>query len=170
MPYFVKHHLKQKHRAAETQAPGYEAVAAEIGEAPAQEEVKPPLASLQAVLPAVIDVVAGPQQTPSPPIYSRLPDVSPVPAAVYTSEMPDVPQMTERSRNGSSNLLPHVSRAGDEDAIALILLIILAVLLPPLAVLIVDGLSWSFLLSILLWLLFYIPGLIYALFVIFRAE
>lgn len=51
--------------------------------------------------------------------------------------------------------------------IVLILLVILAVLLPPLAVLIVDGLSLSFLLGLALWLLFYIPGLIYALLVIF---
>lgn len=48
-----------------------------------------------------------------------------------------------------------------------LLLIIIAILLPPLAVLLHEGKANSrFLLSILLWLLFYIPGLIYALYVI----
>jgi uncharacterized membrane protein YqaE (UPF0057 family) len=48
-----------------------------------------------------------------------------------------------------------------------LLLIIVAILLPPLAVLLHEGRANSrFLLSILLWLLFYIPGLIYALYVI----
>lgn len=48
-----------------------------------------------------------------------------------------------------------------------VLLVILAILLPPLAVLLHEGKANSrFLLSILLWLLFYIPGLIYALYII----
>ncbi len=48
-----------------------------------------------------------------------------------------------------------------------VLLVILAILLPPLAVFLHEGKANSrFLLSILLWLLFYIPGLIYALYII----
>ena len=48
-----------------------------------------------------------------------------------------------------------------------VLLVIIAILLPPLAVLLHEGKANSrFLLSILLWLLFYIPGLIYALYII----
>jgi uncharacterized membrane protein YqaE (UPF0057 family) len=49
-----------------------------------------------------------------------------------------------------------------------ILLVIIAILLPPVAVLLVDGLSGPFWLSILLTLLFYLPGLIYALYRIFK--
>lgn len=55
-----------------------------------------------------------------------------------------------------------------ETEINTILLVIIAILLPPVAVLLVDGLSGPFWLSILLTLLLYLPGLIYALFRIFR--
>ncbi len=49
-----------------------------------------------------------------------------------------------------------------------VLLVILAILLPPVAVLVHQGtLNSKFWISLLLWLLFYIPGLIYALLVIF---
>lgn len=49
-----------------------------------------------------------------------------------------------------------------------VLLVILAILLPPVAVLVHQGtFNTKVLIAILLWLLFYIPGLIYALIVIF---
>ena len=52
-----------------------------------------------------------------------------------------------------------------------LLLVIIAILIPPVAVALVDGLgSGPFWLSILLWLLFYVPGLIYALWRIFRKK
>lgn len=51
-----------------------------------------------------------------------------------------------------------------------ILLVFIAILFPPLAVLLVDGLRPPFWLSILLTLLFYVPGLIYALFRIFKTR
>lgn len=54
------------------------------------------------------------------------------------------------------------------EGISTLLLVIVAILLPPVAVLLVDGLGGPFLLSILLTLLFYVPGLIYALWRIFR--
>lgn len=44
--------------------------------------------------------------------------------------------------------------------------IILAILLPPLAVFLHDGIGTSFWISIILWLLFIIPGIIYALLVV----
>ena len=48
-----------------------------------------------------------------------------------------------------------------------LLLIIIAILLPPLAMLIYeDGATGRFWISVLLWLLFYIPGLIYTLVII----
>lgn len=49
-----------------------------------------------------------------------------------------------------------------------ILEIILAIVLPPLAILLRYGLSGKFLLSILLTILGYIPGLIYALYIMSR--
>lgn len=49
-----------------------------------------------------------------------------------------------------------------------VLLVILAILLPPVAVLVHQGtFNTKVLIALLLWLLFYIPGLIYALIVIF---
>lgn len=47
-----------------------------------------------------------------------------------------------------------------------IIQIIISVLIPPLGVFLKRGLGWSFVLSILLTLLGYIPGLIYALYVV----
>jgi uncharacterized membrane protein YqaE (UPF0057 family) len=49
-----------------------------------------------------------------------------------------------------------------------VILVIIAILLPPLAVFLVDGLKGPFWLDILLTLLFYVPGLIYALYRIFK--
>lgn len=51
-----------------------------------------------------------------------------------------------------------------------LLLVIIAILLPPVAVALVDGITGPFWLSILLTLLFYVPGLIYALYRIFRNK
>jgi uncharacterized membrane protein YqaE (UPF0057 family) len=48
-----------------------------------------------------------------------------------------------------------------------LLMIIVAVILPPLAVALDSGLSKQFWISLVLTLLFYLPGLIYALYVIF---
>lgn len=47
-----------------------------------------------------------------------------------------------------------------------LLMIIIAVILPPLAVALDSGLSKQFWISLVLTLLFYLPGLIYALYVI----
>jgi len=49
----------------------------------------------------------------------------------------------------------------------MILEVILSILLPPLAVLIHRGAGSEFLINIILWLLFWIPGTIHALYVIF---
>lgn len=46
--------------------------------------------------------------------------------------------------------------------------IIAAILLPPLGVFLKRGLGWSFLLSILLTLLAWLPGMIYALYIVLR--
>ena len=49
-----------------------------------------------------------------------------------------------------------------------LLLVIIAILLPPLAVGLKTGFGSSFIIGLILWLLFYFPGLIYALFVVLK--
>ncbi len=64
-------------------------------------------------------------------------------------------------------------KTAKEDAnsdLDLTLLIILAVLIPPLAMGLYDGISKRFWISLLLTLLFYVPGLIYTLVVILREN
>lgn len=62
------------------------------------------------------------------------------------------------------------NKDGNETDINVLLLVIIAILLPPVAVALVDGIGGPFFLSILLTLLFYVPGLIYALYRIFRTK
>ncbi|WP_037573732.1 YqaE/Pmp3 family membrane protein [Sporocytophaga myxococcoides] len=50
------------------------------------------------------------------------------------------------------------------------MLVIIAILIPPLAVALVDGIHGPFWLSILLTILFYIPGLIYAIYRIYKND
>lgn len=54
-----------------------------------------------------------------------------------------------------------------DDGVYKLLLIILAIILPPVAVLLVKGIGGHFLISILLTLLFWLPGIIHALLVVF---
>jgi uncharacterized membrane protein YqaE (UPF0057 family) len=51
-----------------------------------------------------------------------------------------------------------------------VLLVILAILLPPLAMALYDGISSRFWISLLLWLLFILPGIIYTLVVILGGK
>jgi len=48
--------------------------------------------------------------------------------------------------------------------------IIASVIIPPVGVFLKRGFGWSFLLSIVLTILAYVPGLIYALWVVTRSE
>ena len=59
--------------------------------------------------------------------------------------------------------LKELRRASDTD---LLLLVIIAILLPPLAMALYDGITSRFWISLLLTLLFYLPGLIYTLVII----
>lgn len=54
----------------------------------------------------------------------------------------------------------------ESSRIETLLLVIIAILLPPLAVFLVEGLETEFWISLLLTLLFYVPGLIYALYIV----
>lgn len=47
-------------------------------------------------------------------------------------------------------------------------MVIIAILLPPLAVGLKAGIGGTFVLNIILWFLFYVPGLIHALYVILK--
>ena len=49
-----------------------------------------------------------------------------------------------------------------------LLLVIIAILLPPLAVGLKAGFGASLIINLILWLLFYLPGLIHALIVVLR--
>jgi len=49
-----------------------------------------------------------------------------------------------------------------------LLLIIIAILLPPLAVGLKEGVGGHLFLNIILWLLFYVPGLLHALWILLR--
>lgn len=49
-----------------------------------------------------------------------------------------------------------------------LLLVIIAILLPPLAVGLKEGVGGHLFLNIVLWLLFYIPGLLHALYLILK--
>jgi uncharacterized membrane protein YqaE (UPF0057 family) len=49
-----------------------------------------------------------------------------------------------------------------------LLLVIIAILLPPLAVGLKEGVGGQLVLNIVLWILFYIPGLIHALWVVLK--
>lgn len=56
------------------------------------------------------------------------------------------------------------------DEVALLIYIILALLLPPLAVFLLYGISTEFWISVLLTILFWIPGVIYALILVLRSK
>lgn len=58
----------------------------------------------------------------------------------------------------------------DASDVSLTLLVILAILIPPLAMGIYDGISKRFWISLLLTLLFFLPGMIYTLVVILREN
>lgn len=56
----------------------------------------------------------------------------------------------------------------EDRTISTLLLVIIAILLPPLAVGLKEGLGGQLVLSIILTLLFYLPGLLHALWVVLR--
>lgn len=62
---------------------------------------------------------------------------------------------------------PNTASTNDSNDVELLLLVILALILPPLAVLLARGAGSEFLLSIILTILFWVPGQIYALLVVF---
>jgi len=55
-----------------------------------------------------------------------------------------------------------------EKELSTLVLVIIAILLPPLAVFLKAGAGTTLIINIILWLLFYIPGLLHALYVILK--
>lgn len=90
----------------------------------------------------------------------------------YSIELKEEPKMTKREVKKAIKKQIKSTLKTDEERTGLmnVLLVIFAIILPPLAVLFTDGLRGPFWLSILLTLLFYLPGLIYALWRIFKER
>lgn len=92
--------------------------------------------------------------------------------ALEVIEETPVAAVTEKmSRKDIKKAIKEVAATtNDRTAFMNILLVILAIIIPPLAVLLVDGLRGPFWLSILLTLLFWLPGFIYALIRVFKER
>ena len=58
----------------------------------------------------------------------------------------------------------------DRSGVMTVILVLLAIFIPPLAVLLVDGLKLPFWLDLLLTLLFFLPGIIYALYRVLKSQ
>jgi uncharacterized membrane protein YqaE (UPF0057 family) len=85
-------------------------------------------------------------------------------------------KLDHEKERGDSKLIRHEIKEKlkehrkNKSGVSTVLLVILAILIPPLAVLLVDGLKGPFWLDILLTLLFLLPGIIYALYRVLRSE
>lgn len=144
----------------------YQRYEAKKQEAPEQQQVSPSnVTASEKTVPVL--------ETTTPALAS---ETSPGTAAVSPkTAVKDVPADVKPSRNEKKAIRQHVkgllkeAKKNDErSGVSTLLLVIIAILIPPVAVLIVDGLKGPFWLDILLTLLFYVPGLIYALYRIFR--
>jgi len=85
-----------------------------------------------------------------------------------TAEKKKVTREEKRLIKSKVKELVKENKKENDSSVNTVILVILAIILPPLAVALVDGLRGPFWLDILLTLLFYVPGLIYALYRIFR--
>jgi uncharacterized membrane protein YqaE (UPF0057 family) len=104
---------------------------------------------------------------------STTPDKTDVKAAV--KEFKSLPRRERKAKiKDAKKLLKEYradKRAGRDDESDTVLLVILAILLPPLAVYLhEDEVNSKFWISLILTLLFWIPGVVYALLVIFDAA
>lgn len=82
------------------------------------------------------------------------------------------PQLTRAERKSMRKTVRKSVREqlGSAAGVGKIALIIIAIILPPLAMFLYDGLSNRFWISLLLTLLFYFPGLIYTIFIIAKDK
>ena len=101
------------------------------------------------------------------------PDPSSVKSAVDEFKGLTKKEKRERVKAAKMELKSYKAKkkGGDDVSTNTLLLVILAILLPPLAVFLHDGeINSHFWIDLLLTLLFYVPGLIYALVIILRKE
>lgn len=98
------------------------------------------------------------------PVYKANKVESNLTAPVAVAPIKELPRKITREQKKEIKKALEVGAADTNT----LLLVIIAILLPPLAVALVDGIGGPFILSIILTILFYIPGLIYALWRIFR--
>ena len=104
---------------------------------------------------------------------SALPDSASVKAAIA-----DFKNLSRRERKERINEVKHslkeykrAKRSGGDGSTDTVLLAILAILLPPLAVYLHEGeINKKFWIDLILTLLFFLPGIIYALIVVFDAD
>lgn len=107
----------------------------------------------------------------SPSVYAVVPNAHATPTEAVANA-PAQKELSRKEKREMRKALKHeirnaVKSAKQEGASDnLVLLIILAILIPPLAMAIYDGLSGRFWLSLLLTILFFLPGMIYTLYVI----
>lgn len=80
------------------------------------------------------------------------------------------PSFTEKVIVKQLDRLIEKKQEQDMSEVELILLVILAILLPPLAVFLVKDFGTEFLISLILTLLFWLPGVIYALYIVFTEN
>lgn len=106
---------------------------------------------------------------PAPVPVSGDPDPAAVKAAVAEFKSLSKKEKKERVKSVKAVIKKHQAdkRAGKEPSTNTILLVILALLLPPLAVYLHEGeINTRFWISLVLTLLFFVPGVIYALIVV----
>ena len=116
-------------------------------------------------------VIAGNKTAPAAALPAVAPRLSPVNPVSPTAISPELAQARERLASLSKaekktlkrDIRQALARQADSD---MVLLIILAILLPPLAVGLKEGITNRFWISLLLTLLFFVPGVIYALLVV----
>ncbi len=77
-------------------------------------------------------------------------------------------QEMKQKKSEIKNAIKDWKAAGSDTNV--LLLVIIAILLPPLAMAIYDGITKRFWISLLLTLLFYLPGLIYTLYIILSEK
>lgn len=120
-------------------------------------------------------ITTAPHQDISVPKMKEKPTTISVELPITQPDKPETekaPKLTRKEKKAFRKEIKKALKANihDRTFFMTLLLVILAIILPPLAVLLVDGLRGPFWLDILLTILFYLPGLIYALFRIFRTN
>jgi uncharacterized membrane protein YqaE (UPF0057 family) len=130
-----------------------------------QPEAAPATAAITAAEPQPAQASASAVQPAAQPAVAKS-NRSAVhaPAAAEKQSRPDT-KVSESSKPAVSTTEKPVTPT-DADT-NLVLLVILAIIIPPVAVFLKDGLSTNFWISLILTLLFWVPGVIFALLVVF---